>query len=85
VWPHLTVASPWSELVANGAWISLYMVWLSLLLAGVFGAGRGLPIAGQGITTTAAKQTAVTVLLVAGSLGVLAVVVAVLVTWHWQG
>jgi hypothetical protein len=60
------------------------MVWLSLLLAGVFGAGRGLPIAGQGITTTPVRQTVVTTLLVAGSLGILVAVIAVLVTWHWR-
>ena len=61
------------------------MVWLSLLLAAVFGAGRGLPIAGQGITTTAARQTAVTVLLAVGSLGIVAAMAALLLTWRWQG
>jgi hypothetical protein len=61
------------------------MVWLSLLLAAIFGAGRGLPIAGGGVTTTAARQTTVTVLLAVGSLGLVAAMAALLVTWHWQG
>jgi hypothetical protein len=51
----------------------------------VFGAGRGLPIAGGGITTTLAKQTVVTVLLVAGSLGIALAVAALLISWRWQG
>jgi hydroxylaminobenzene mutase len=83
LWPRLTLAQPWNGVVANATWISLYMVWLSLLLAGMFGAGRGLPIAGQGITTTAARQVTVTTLMAAGSLGIVIAVAAVLVTWHW--
>jgi hydroxylaminobenzene mutase len=85
LWPRLTMSPMWSDVLANGTWASLYMVWLSLLLAAIFGAGRGLPIAGEGITTTAAKQITVTVLLAVGSLGVLAAVAAVLVTWQWRG
>ncbi|HXQ16393.1 MAG TPA: hypothetical protein VN814_17375 [Caulobacteraceae bacterium] len=85
LWPRLALAPIWSAVLANGTWASLYMVWLSLLLAAVFGAGRGLPIAGGGITTTAAKQTAVTALLALGSLGVTATIVTLLVTWRWQG
>jgi hydroxylaminobenzene mutase len=85
LWPRLSMSAAWSALLANGTWASLYMVWLSLLLAAVFGAGRGLPIAGGGITTTLAKQTVVTVLLVAGSLGIALVVAALLISWRWQG
>jgi hydroxylaminobenzene mutase len=84
LWSRLSLAQPWSDVIADATWVSLYMVWLSLLLAGVFGAGRGLPIAGQGITTTPVRQTVVTTLLVAGSLGILVAVIAVLVTWHWR-
>jgi hydroxylaminobenzene mutase len=77
-WPHLHLSAPWSGVIAHALWISLYAVWLSLLLAGLFGAGRGLPIAGQGITTTPVKQAVVTVLLAAGSLGALVAVAAAL-------
>ena len=85
LWPRLSMSPAWSAILANGTWVSLYMVWLSLLLAAVFGAGRGLPIAGGGITTTPARQTVVTVLLVVGSLGIAVAVAAVLITWRWQG
>lgn len=84
LWPHLALGQPWNGVVANGTWVCLYMVWLSLLLAGVFGAGRGLPIAGQGITTTPVPQAVVTTLLAAGSLGLVIAIAALLVTWHWR-
>jgi len=85
LWPRLAMATAWSNVLANTAWVSLYMVWLSLLLAAIFGAGRGLPIAGGGITTTAAKQTTVTVLMAVGSLAIVAAMAGLLVTWRWQG
>src|SRR5579862_10072938 len=73
LWPKLGIdAAGWGGALADAIAASCYMIWLSLLLAGIFGAGRGLPIAGQGITTTAAKQTAVTVLMAIGSLALVA-------------
>lgn len=85
LWPRLSMTSPWSSILADGTSLSLYMVWMSLLLAGVFGAGRGLPIAGGGITTGPARQAVVTVLLAAGSLGIVAATAALLITWRWHG
>jgi hydroxylaminobenzene mutase len=85
LWPRLVIAPGWSSVLANTTWASLYMVWLSLLLAAIFGAGRGLPIAGQGITTTAVRQTAVSVLMAIGSLGIVAAMAALLAIWRWQG
>ncbi|MGH8325004.1 MAG: hypothetical protein ACRETD_14605, partial [Steroidobacteraceae bacterium] len=67
--------------IAHVLWISLYAVWASLLLAGLFGAGRGLPIAGQGITTTPAKQLVVSILLIGGSIGTFAATAAALIGW----
>jgi hydroxylaminobenzene mutase len=80
-WPQMHIADAWSGILADATWISLYAVWFSLLLAGLWGAGRGLPIAGQGITTTPAKQAVVTVLLAGGSLGILVAVGATLAGW----
>jgi hydroxylaminobenzene mutase len=79
------IAPTWSSILAIVTCASLYMVWLSLLLAAIFGAGRGLPIAGQGIVTTAARQTAVTVLMAVGSLALVAAMAGLLITWRWQG
>jgi len=83
LWPRLGLTPPWSALLGHALWLSLYAVWLSLLLAGAFGAGRGLPIAGQGMTTSTGRQTLVTVMLVGGSLVCLLAVGGVLVAWRW--
>lgn len=83
LWPKLAIVAPWNALLGHGLWISLYAVWVSLALAGAFGAGRGLPIARQGMTTTVGRQALVSSLLVAGSLACLAAVAGVLVTWRW--
>jgi hydroxylaminobenzene mutase len=84
MWPRLALGRTWSDVLANGLWVSLDLIWLSLLLAGIFGAGRGLEIAGQGMTTTPGRQRLVSVLLIAGSLGCLVAVAALLVLWRWR-
>ena len=67
LWPKLRLGS-WNDAVGHSLWLSLYALWLSLVLAAVFGAGHGLPIAGQGITATRGKQRVVSMLLIGGSL-----------------
>jgi (hydroxyamino)benzene mutase len=84
MWPRLAFSPIWSDVLANGLWVSLGLIWLALLLAGFFGAGQGFVIAGQGMTTTPARQRLVTVPLIAGSLGSLLAVAAVLALWRWR-
>jgi hydroxylaminobenzene mutase len=81
IWPMMHLWPALEAAIAHVLWLSLYAVWLSLLLAGLFGAGRGLPIAGQGITTTPAKQMVVSILLIGGSLGTFAATAAALIGW----
>jgi hydroxylaminobenzene mutase len=83
LWPHLTLWPAWNGAIGHGIWLSLYALWFSILLAGIFGAGRGLPIAGQGITTTPFKQTLVTAILAGSSLAVTVLLAAVLFGWTW--
>lgn len=75
LWPSLNLP------IAHVLWGSLTAVWVSLLLGGLFGAGRGLPIAGGGITTTPGKQLTVSVLLIGGSIGTFLAVAAALIGW----
>lgn len=84
MWPKIALWPSISTLIGHAIWISLYMIYGSLVLAAAFGAGRDLPIAGGGISTTRAKQVTVTALMGSGSLAVLAAVAAVLIGWHWQ-
>jgi hydroxylaminobenzene mutase len=83
LWPKLNLAW-WSVPVGHALWLSLYAIWSSLVLAALFGAGRGLPIAGQGTTTTRGKQVVVSVLLIGGSLLSALAVAAMLIGWVWR-
>ena len=82
LWPHLDLGG-WSDVIAHALWLSLYALWISLVLAAVFGAGHGLPIAGQGITTTRGRQVVVSTLLIGGSIVSAVAVAAILVTWSF--
>ena len=84
LWAKLQLTTTWSAVVADALWVSLYLLWLALLLAGVFGAGQGLDIAGQGMTTTRARQGLVTALMALGSLGCVLALVALLAIWPWR-
>jgi hydroxylaminobenzene mutase len=81
LWPTMHLWPALDAPIADVLWLSLYAVWVSLLLGGLFGAGRNLPIAGQGITTTPGRQLTVSVLLIGGSIGTFAAVAAALIGW----
>jgi len=85
LWPRLALTGWWSELVGYGLWLSLFGLWLSLLLAGIFGAGQGLAIAGQGVTTGTGKQRLITLLLITSSVVCLLAVAGMLIGWRWHG
>jgi len=82
LWPHLDLGG-WSDMVGYALWLSLYALWLSLVLAAIFGAGYGLPIAGQGITTTRGRQAVVSILLIGGSIVSAVAVAAIILTWSF--
>lgn len=84
MWPKIVLWPSMSNLIGHAIWISLYTIYGSLVLAAAFGAGRDLPIAGGGISTTRAKQVTVTALMGSGSIAVLAAIAALLIGWHWQ-
>ncbi len=69
LWPHIGFPANLSNSFGHLLWASLYALWLALLLAGLLGAGKGLPIAGGGIETRPPYQAAVTVLLGASICG----------------
>jgi hydroxylaminobenzene mutase len=81
VWPMMHLWPVLNLPIAHVLWISLTAVWLALLLGGLWGAGRGLPIAGGGITTTPGRQMIVSVLLIGGSIGAFVSATAALIGW----
>ncbi len=83
LWPRLALTPAVSAVIGHALWGSLYALFASLLLGALFGAGRGLPIAGGGVTTTRGRQLTVSVLLIGGSLAATAAVAALLIFWRW--
>jgi hydroxylaminobenzene mutase len=79
MWSRLalpTIAERAAELLAV---IGLYAVFVSLLLAALWGTSRVTPIAGAGYQATASRETIVTVLLGGGSIA--SMVAVALVLW----
>lgn len=77
-WPVFAMGPSLSMLIAYGLSGALHVLWAAFFLAGLWGAGHGLAIAGQGLETTAIRQAIVTALLGAGVLGTLSASVVLL-------
>ena len=60
------------------------MIWLGLLLGGVWGTGRTLPLAGAGLVAAPWQERSAQLLIGGGSLGCTAAVIALLVLWSWR-
>jgi (hydroxyamino)benzene mutase len=69
LWPHIGFPDGWGGFIGAALWVSLYLLWLALCVAGLLGAGHGLPIAGGGIEAKPSHQAVVSLLLMAGILG----------------
>ena len=81
--PHLAISIGWAAAVAHSLWISLYLLWVGLLFAAVYGTGKVLPIAGAGMAAKVWQENTASILISIGSLGSAAAVLALLVQWHW--
>lgn len=84
LWAKLQLTTTWGGVIAGVLWVSLYLLWFALLLAGLFGAGQGLDIAGQAMTSSPARQRTVTALMALGSLGCVLALAALLALWPWR-
>jgi hydroxylaminobenzene mutase len=86
--PHLAISPGWAGAIAHSLWISLYLLWLGLIVAAVYGTGKTLPIAGadlaaKGLTAKAWQENTARLLISIGSLGSAAAVLAILIQWRW--
>jgi (hydroxyamino)benzene mutase len=82
-WPRLDLSATNS---ATLAWMisgSMIILWFAFCLAGFWGAGRGLTIAGVGADTSSGRQLIVTALLGIGVTGTLLTCAALLYLWKW--
>jgi hydroxylaminobenzene mutase len=80
-WEHFGLAEPVSSLVASTLSVSFFALWIAFCLAGIWGAGRGLHIAGQGSEASAPRQQIVRLLLAVGIIGSLSASAALLGLW----
>ena len=80
----LVLSPGWAAAIAHGLWISLYVLWVGLVLGAVFGTGKTLPIAGAGFSAKPWQEAIAFALIGAGSLGSAAAVATLLLTWSWR-
>jgi hydroxylaminobenzene mutase len=81
--PHLAISTGWAGAIGHSLWISLYVLWIGLLFAAVYGTGKTLPIAGAGLAAKAWQETTARILISIGSIVSAAAVLAILFQWHW--
>ena len=84
LWERLTFWNGWSAPLAYILWISFYVVWAAILLGGVWGTGKTLPIAGMGHVAARWQERVTLLPLALGSLGGLGVIVMLLIQWKWS-
>jgi (hydroxyamino)benzene mutase len=83
-WPHFMVSAQASVLVAQALSGSMLVLWFAFFLAGLWGAGRNLPIAGQNSETGRMRQIIVTASLGLGVVGTIATSLFLLYTMTFR-
>ncbi len=85
LWPKLSFWGGWSAPLAHATWVSLYVVWIGLVLGAIWGTGRSLPIAGAGHTAKRWQELTAISFIGAGSLASFVATALVLIQWNWVG
>ena len=83
--PHLAIPAGWIEVISYLLWVSLYLMCVGLVLAGIYGTGKVLPIAGAGLPAKLWQENTARVLISMGSLGSAAAIILLLAQWRWIG
>jgi hydroxylaminobenzene mutase len=81
---HLRISIGWASLIAHTMWISLYVLWIGLVVGAVCGTGRALPIAGAGMVAKEWQESAARTLISVGSIGAVVAIGALLAQWRWS-
>jgi (hydroxyamino)benzene mutase len=77
--PLLGISPFLANSIAWGLAASLHLLWFGFCLAGIWAAGRGLPIAGEGHDASPSRRNVVTALIAAGAFGTILGCLALLV------
>ena len=81
---HLRISIGWASLIAHTMWISLYVLWIGLLVGAAYGTGKSLPIAGAGLVAKPWQENTARTLISVGSIGATVAIGALLAQWHWS-
>ncbi len=81
---HLRISVGWASLIGHTMWISLYVLWIGLVVGAVFGTGKSIPIAGAGLVAKPWQENAAVTLISAGSIGSVLAIGALLAQWRWS-
>lgn len=81
---HLRISIGWASLIGHTMWISLYVMWVGLVVGAVFGTGKTIPIAGAGVVAKDWQENAALTLISAGSIGAVVAIAALLAQWRWN-
>jgi (hydroxyamino)benzene mutase len=81
---HLRISVGWASLIAHTMWISLYVLWLGLVVGAAYGTGKSLPIAGEGLVAKPWQENTARTLISVGSIGAAVAIGALLAQWRWS-
>ena len=81
---RLVLSDGWATAIAHGLWISLYVLWIGLVFAAIYGTGRTLPLAGKGLAATRWQELTAAVLIGGASLASALAFAALLFQWSWK-
>lgn len=68
IWEMLVLKDKWLNIAYWSGLISMYLIWISITLAAIFGASKSLPIAGKGFTANSFIEIGISVSLYIGSI-----------------
>jgi hydroxylaminobenzene mutase len=81
---HLRISVGWASVIGHTMWISLYVLWIGLVVGAAYGTGRTIPIAGAGLVAKQWQENTARTLISVGSIGSVVAIGALLAQWHWS-
>jgi hydroxylaminobenzene mutase len=81
---RLVLSDGWAAAIAHGLWISLYVLWIGLVFAAIYGTCRTLPLAGKGLAAARWQELTAAALIGGASLASALAFAALLFQWSWR-
>ena len=81
---RLVLTDAWAAAIAHGLWVSLYVLWIGLVFAAIYGTGRTLPLAGKGLAAARWQELTAAALIGGASLASALAFAALLFQWSWR-